>query len=298
MVRSLNSRPAPASNDTAVGQLEHSFRLQRNDFGHAAVQHRQAGDPIALREAAAGRRAAHHARDLGARHERQLRLVLIEPAGLQGVGKRHPGRVDLDDDRARRRSARRSRRARRPAVRRDGLSELRASHHLTASGERGRRRLTVVFASDAERISRSSGKARRFAAADALPPCAPDDRPRRRRHPPARRGLRSRRRLSDRAGARHHLRHPGVGVPDRRPGPRLPGDRVRPPRPRPQRRADAARRTTASTSWPPTSTPFWRRRWSPANGRSSQAIPWAASRSLRGRSGIPAGCPSAPTPSR
>ena len=82
-----------------VGQLEHSFRLQRNDFGHRPVQHRQPGDPVALREAAVGRRAADHARDLGARHEGQLRLVLIEPAGLQGVGKRHPGRVDVDDDR-------------------------------------------------------------------------------------------------------------------------------------------------------------------------------------------------------
>ena len=58
------------------------------------------GDAVALREVASGRRAAHHAGDLGARHERHFRLVLIEPAGLQRVGKRHPGRVHVDDDRA------------------------------------------------------------------------------------------------------------------------------------------------------------------------------------------------------
>ena len=43
--------------------------------------------------------AADHTRDLGARHIRQLRAVLIEAAGLQRVGKRHPGGVHLDDHR-------------------------------------------------------------------------------------------------------------------------------------------------------------------------------------------------------
>ena len=38
------------------------------------------------------------------------------------------------------------------------------------------------------------------------------------RHPPAHRGLRTGGRLPDRARARHHLRHPGVGLPDRGPG--------------------------------------------------------------------------------
>ena len=57
----------------------------------------------------------------------------------------------------------------------------------------------------------------------------------RRRHPAAHRGLRTRRRLSDRAGARHHLRAAGVGQPDHRSGGRLPRHRLRPPRPRPQR---------------------------------------------------------------
>ena len=74
--------------------------MQRNDFGHSAVEHRQARDAIALGEAAVGRRAAHHAGDLGARHEWQLRLVLVEPARLQRVRKRHPGRVHVDQDRA------------------------------------------------------------------------------------------------------------------------------------------------------------------------------------------------------
>ena len=44
-------------------------------------------------------RAADHARDLGARHVRQLRTVLIEAAGLQRVGERHTGGVYVDDHR-------------------------------------------------------------------------------------------------------------------------------------------------------------------------------------------------------
>ena len=89
-----------------------------------------------------------------------------------------------------------------------------------------------------QRIKRTHPAVRRGRFTAAVPS---DDRPRGRRHRPARRGLRSRGRLSDRARPRHHLRDPGVGVPDRRPGPRLPGDRLRPPRPRPQRPADAPR---------------------------------------------------------
>jgi hypothetical protein len=41
---------------------------------------------------------ADHARDLTAGRVRHLRLVLVEPARLQRVGKRHPGRVHIDDD--------------------------------------------------------------------------------------------------------------------------------------------------------------------------------------------------------
>ena len=124
--------------------------------------------------------------------------------------------------------------------RRGEVSELRASPHLTASAERGRWRLKVVFASYAER---SAGQARCAAVRRGRRTAAvpSHDRPCRRRHGPARRGLRTGGRLSDRAGPRHHLRHPGVGVPDRRPGQGLSGDRVRPPRSRPQRRAVAAR---------------------------------------------------------
>ncbi len=88
----------PSLEGHVVRQFEHSLGLQRNHFGHGTVEHRQPGHAIALLDAAVCRCAAYHARDLGARHKRQLRLVLVEPAGLQRVGKCHPGRVDFDDD--------------------------------------------------------------------------------------------------------------------------------------------------------------------------------------------------------
>ena len=81
-----------------VRQLEHSIRLQHNDFRHRPAQHRQSGDAVTRRDVRAGRRAAHHARDLRPRRVGHLRLVLIEPARLQRIGKRHAGRVHVDED--------------------------------------------------------------------------------------------------------------------------------------------------------------------------------------------------------
>ena len=48
----------------------------------------------------AGRRAAHHARDFRPWRVGHLRLVLIEAARLQRIGKRHAGRIHVDEDRA------------------------------------------------------------------------------------------------------------------------------------------------------------------------------------------------------
>ena len=42
--------------------------------------------------------AAHHPGDLGTRDVGHLGLVLVEAAGLQGVGVGHPGGVHVDDD--------------------------------------------------------------------------------------------------------------------------------------------------------------------------------------------------------
>ena len=44
------------------------------------------------------RRAPHDARDLAARHERQVRLDLVLPARLQHLGERDAGGVDVDHD--------------------------------------------------------------------------------------------------------------------------------------------------------------------------------------------------------
>ena len=141
-----------------VGQFEHPVRLQRNDFGHAAVEHRQAGDPVALRESAVGRRAAHHARDLGARHERQVRPCTDRARGIAGRRETPPPPHGPRRSPRCRRWVRPARRAPPLPDRRGEVSELRASPHLTASGERGFGRLTVVSASYAER---SAGQAQR-----------------------------------------------------------------------------------------------------------------------------------------
>ena len=44
------------------------------------------------------RRAAHHARDLAARHERQRRFELVLPAGLEQLGERDARGADVDHD--------------------------------------------------------------------------------------------------------------------------------------------------------------------------------------------------------
>ena len=82
-----------------VGQFEHPIRMQRNDFGHGAAQHRQAAHPVTRSDVRAVGGAADHARDLGARRVGHLRLVLVEPARLQRVGERDAGRVDVDQNR-------------------------------------------------------------------------------------------------------------------------------------------------------------------------------------------------------
>ena len=83
-----------------VGQLEHPLRLQRNDFCHGSAQHCQSADPVARRDVGAVGCAAHDAGDLGAWRVGQFRLVLVEPARLQRVGKSHPGRMHVDQNRA------------------------------------------------------------------------------------------------------------------------------------------------------------------------------------------------------
>ncbi len=79
-----------------VRQREHPLGGQRHDFGHAAGQHGQARHAIAGADMGIGRGATHHARDLGTRGERQVRLVLVEPTGQQGVREGDAGRVDVD----------------------------------------------------------------------------------------------------------------------------------------------------------------------------------------------------------
>lgn len=82
-----------------VGQCEHPLGGQCDDFGHPARQHGQGQHPVTGADVSSGGGAAHHTGDLGARGERKLRLVLIEPAGEQGVRECDPGGVDVDHHR-------------------------------------------------------------------------------------------------------------------------------------------------------------------------------------------------------
>ena len=131
-------------------------------------------------------------------------------------------------------------------------------------------------------------QARRFAAAEALGAVAASG-ALQGRHPPACRGLRARGRLPGRAGARHHLRHPRVGLPDRRPRAATTASSPSTIAATAEARCPPAAAATASTAWPATSTPCSRRRWRRGSAPSSPAIRWAASRSPRGRSAIPTG---------
>jgi hypothetical protein len=94
----VEQEPGTGLERHCVRQLEHSIRLQRNDFRHRPAQHRQSGDAITGRHVRAVRCAAHHARDLRSWGVRHLRLVLIKPPRLQGVGKRHTRGVYVDED--------------------------------------------------------------------------------------------------------------------------------------------------------------------------------------------------------
>ena len=80
-----------------VRERERELRLRQRDLGEPA-EHAERGHAVALAHRRALRRAPHDARDLAARHERQVRLDLVLAARLQHLGERDAGGVDVDHD--------------------------------------------------------------------------------------------------------------------------------------------------------------------------------------------------------
>ena len=97
-VRSLNNTPAPASNETESGSLKARSGCSATTSAIATDEHGQPGNAVTRCDVRSVRRAAHHARDLGSGDEWQFRLVLIEAARLQCVGKGHTGGIHIDED--------------------------------------------------------------------------------------------------------------------------------------------------------------------------------------------------------
>ena len=79
-----------------VGQLEAEECRRHRDLRPAA-EHAERGDAVAGLDLCALRRLADHPADLAARRERKLGLDLVLAAGLEQLGERHAGGVDVDD---------------------------------------------------------------------------------------------------------------------------------------------------------------------------------------------------------
>ena len=82
-----------------VGQRE-GEELRRDRHLGEAAEHAEGGDAIAGRTAAPSGALRTTPADLAARHERQRRLELVLAAGLQHLGERDAGGVDVDHDAA------------------------------------------------------------------------------------------------------------------------------------------------------------------------------------------------------
>jgi len=91
-------QPGTRLESHAVRQLEHQIRIHHRNLGHTAAEHGQTGDAVPGTHMRTLRHGPHHTGNFGTWDERQLLLVLIKPASLQGVGKRHTRGVHIDED--------------------------------------------------------------------------------------------------------------------------------------------------------------------------------------------------------
>ena len=93
----VEDQPRPLRDVERVMQAEGEEGGRGDGLGEPAEQaHR--GHPVTGPMGAAGRRAAHDARDLRARDERQLGLELVLATGLEQLRERDPGGLHVDDD--------------------------------------------------------------------------------------------------------------------------------------------------------------------------------------------------------
>ena len=95
VVEDQRRRPGRSRASSGSGKVRYVGR--DGDLGEAA-EHAERGDPVARLDGGALRRAADDAADLAAGDERQRRLDLVLAAGLQHLGERDAGGVDVDDD--------------------------------------------------------------------------------------------------------------------------------------------------------------------------------------------------------
>jgi len=80
-----------------VGELEREEIWRHGHLGPAGEQG-TGGDAVPLAQPGALGRAPNGPRHLAAGHEREVGLDLVLPAGLEHLGERHAGGVNLDDD--------------------------------------------------------------------------------------------------------------------------------------------------------------------------------------------------------